>query len=440
MKMIFTRIVLICALVMVVDIWVPGGSSTVFGSSTYTVGGTVTGLAGTAVLQNNGEDDLTLTQDGVFTFDTELPDGNDYSITVKAHPSDQTCQVTNDSGTITGSNVTDIEVSCGSCGNEVGNGNEIIHGPNGPVGNDHDSVFRSLTIHPSDPDIILMGTERNGFVKSTDGGTTWTRLRNGLRHSGAGYPEIWDIVFNPTNPSIIYAATADSPGPVTGDYPSSTAGVYKSTDGGQTWFRINCGRPNASTASIQIDANNPLNVMVGVSGGTATFSDLLGQHFDGGIYRSTDGGESWSKVLIHENDGENAYWRIVPYGASKNKFITFGLYYTDTSKNIGFLKSMDSGITWQTFGNSLKSLLIDEFGVSPDGQLIYAHERDHYVIHKSINGGIDWSSTDLIQANGPIAISPTDTQLVLYAGRETLYRYRWPGNISISSRRSGVHS
>ena len=51
---------------------------------------------------------------------------------------------------------------------------------------DRDSVFQSLTVDPNDPDIVILGTERNGMVKSVDGGQTWTRLRAGLRAGNHG--------------------------------------------------------------------------------------------------------------------------------------------------------------------------------------------------------------------------------------------------------------
>ena len=91
------------------------------------------------------------------------------------------------------------------CGNEIGNGNEIISGPSGPEDHDIDNPFRSLTVHPTDSDILIIGTERNGFVKSIDGGSSWMRLRKGLRHKNSGYPEIYDIAFSQKNPDIIYA-------------------------------------------------------------------------------------------------------------------------------------------------------------------------------------------------------------------------------------------
>jgi len=79
---------------------------------TYTVGGTVNGLSGTLVLQNNGGDDLQITSDGAFTFSTALADGAGYNVTVKTQPAGQTCIVINGSGTISSADVTDVSVNC----------------------------------------------------------------------------------------------------------------------------------------------------------------------------------------------------------------------------------------------------------------------------------------------------------------------------------------
>ncbi len=78
----------------------------------YTVGGTVTGLSGTLILQNNGADDLTVTADGAFTFATAVAGGSGYAVTVSSRPIVQNCPVTNGSGTMSGANVTDVTVDC----------------------------------------------------------------------------------------------------------------------------------------------------------------------------------------------------------------------------------------------------------------------------------------------------------------------------------------
>jgi hypothetical protein len=80
--------------------------------TTYTVGGAVSGLSGTVVLQNNGSDDKTIVLNGSFTFNTVLTDGTDYSVAVLTQPSGQTCSVTNGSGTIGAANVTNVQISC----------------------------------------------------------------------------------------------------------------------------------------------------------------------------------------------------------------------------------------------------------------------------------------------------------------------------------------
>ena len=82
------------------------------GTSSYTVGGTASGLSGTLVLRDNGGDDLTVGGNGPFTFATPVAAGAGYQVTVKTSPAGQTCQVTGGSGTIAAANVTNVAVSC----------------------------------------------------------------------------------------------------------------------------------------------------------------------------------------------------------------------------------------------------------------------------------------------------------------------------------------
>jgi subtilisin-like proprotein convertase family protein len=83
-------------------------------TSKFTVGGTVTGLAGTLVLENNHGDDLTLNANGSFAFATPLDSGAVYAVTIKGQPSapSQTCLVANATGTVTGANVIDVSITC----------------------------------------------------------------------------------------------------------------------------------------------------------------------------------------------------------------------------------------------------------------------------------------------------------------------------------------
>ena len=85
-----------------------GGGGT---TTTYSIGGTVTGLSGTVVLQDNGGDNLSVTQNGSFTFATKLNAGATYAVTVMTQPSGQTCTVASGSGTAN-ANVTSVAVTC----------------------------------------------------------------------------------------------------------------------------------------------------------------------------------------------------------------------------------------------------------------------------------------------------------------------------------------
>jgi predicted transcriptional regulator len=92
------------------DNWVGGGAG---GSTpTYAVGGSVSGLSGTVVLQDNGGDNLSVSANGPFSFATKLAGGAAYNVTVKTNPSGQTCSVTNGSGTIGSADISNVAVSC----------------------------------------------------------------------------------------------------------------------------------------------------------------------------------------------------------------------------------------------------------------------------------------------------------------------------------------
>lgn len=80
--------------------------------SFYHIGGNVSGLTETVVLQNNNSNDLTITKDGDFTFSSSVVEGQSYEVTVKTQPEGQTCVVTNDSGTVKQENISDVVVTC----------------------------------------------------------------------------------------------------------------------------------------------------------------------------------------------------------------------------------------------------------------------------------------------------------------------------------------
>ncbi len=316
------------------------------------------------------------------------------------------------------------------CGNELGNGNEIISGPSGHEGDYNiDNPFLSLTVHPDNPDIILQGTERNGFLLSTDGGSTWVRLRQGVRHDefteedpdrGLGYPEVYDIDFSESNPEIIYAATLGGPGPLAGEY-AINGGIYKSTDGGQTWQRKNCGIDNGFIWSVHV-MPDPDNVIIGISGGEVSGwgTPISGKYYDGGIFSSTDGGENWNRVDIGQYDDVSTYRTIKGAKSNPSMIYICGSNMDDNSKSLGFAKSNDGALTWEQFAPELRARGISYFDISSDGSVIYSIAND-YKIYKSADAGETWSEYLFGTSGYAIAVSPNDPNRVLFSKINGLY-------------------
>jgi len=152
-----------------------------------------------------------------------------------------------------------------------------------------------LAIAPSDTNVIWAGTgeedSRNsispgaGVFKSTDGGRTWTNM--GLRET----QHIGRIVIHPTNPNVVWVAAL---GRAWG--PNRERGLYKTTDGGTTWRLVKAISDRAGFVDLAIDPSNP-DVLYGVS-----WQRVRGPYFlqsggpGSGLWKSTDGGETWTAV------------------------------------------------------------------------------------------------------------------------------------------------
>jgi hypothetical protein len=126
---------------------------------TYTVGGTVSGLDGVLVLQNNGADDETVTTDGSFTFDTPIADGSPYDVTVYSRPATQNCAVTDGSGTISGADVTDVAVACT---NKAWNHPDDLE-TDGISANGEDGEYVEVAMNGKTGDTIVVWQQYDGF-------------------------------------------------------------------------------------------------------------------------------------------------------------------------------------------------------------------------------------------------------------------------------------
>jgi photosystem II stability/assembly factor-like uncharacterized protein len=312
-----------------------------------------------------------------------------------------------------------------ACGNEEGNGLTVTSGPSGPNSSsgDNDTVFRGFLIDLLNPLILYLGTERNGIVRSTDGGTTWTRSRAGLRWNDVGYPEIWSLAQNPANPAAILAATTDSPGPLTGNYPSANAGIYRSENSGQGWTRSNCGLTNAKMSFVIHAPGSSTTVVASAQAGAPSFGNPPAPYYTGGLFRSTDGGVNWARAAAPAAADSMEYWQILARGT---QLITFAFRDADLSKNVGFLRSTDGGANWAPFGAAVRTRRYYTWVASASGDTMFAAERDGFQIDRSLDGGASWTPLTMDGMPGVVsllAMSPANSRLVFYAsGGNSLLR------------------
>ena len=209
-----------------------------------------------------------------------------------------------------------------------------------------------IQIDPSHHDTVWVGTgeswTRNsvsigdGVYKSTDGGETWTNM--GLK----GSERIAKIVIDPRDGNTVYAC---APGKLWSD--SADRGLYKTNDGGKTWSMVlKGGNLSTGCASVSMDPKNPNVIFAGMwdfrrkgwgfrSGGESPSAPSAS-----GLYRSADGGHSWTEVTAEANQGfpKKPFGRIAVTVAPSNPAVVYAMVESSAS---ALYRSDDGGKTWQ---------------------------------------------------------------------------------------------
>ncbi|MBI4913126.1 MAG: hypothetical protein HY823_10345 [Acidobacteria bacterium] len=157
------------------------------------------------------------------------------------------------------------------------------------------STIGDVTVAPSDPSIVWVGTgEANnrqssswghGVYRSTDGGATWQNM--GLKDTH----HIGRVVIHPTNPDIVYVAAQ---GRLWG--PSKERGLYKTMDGGKTWKLVLFVNEDTGVTDLVMDPASPDTLYAAAYQRRRTVFGFSGSGPDGGIHKSTDGGQTWKKL------------------------------------------------------------------------------------------------------------------------------------------------
>jgi photosystem II stability/assembly factor-like uncharacterized protein len=237
-----------------------------------------------------------------------------------------------------------------------------------------------------EPNIYFFGAVAGGVWKTVDGGNNWTPLFDKQPISSIGA-----LAVAPFNHNIIYVGTGEAC--IRGNI-SYGDGVYKSGDGGKTWQNVGL-RDSQHIGSVIVDPNNPDIAFV------AALGHAYGPNAERGIFRTTDGGKSWQKVLYRDEKTGGIDVVFDPSNSNVLFAAMWEVYRTPYSLNSGgpgsgLYKSVDGGVTWKRLeGHGLPKGILGRIGVSvsgADSNRIYTLiEAEQGGIYRSDDGGDTWT-------------------------------------------------
>jgi len=223
--------------------------------------------------------------------------------------------------------------------------------------------FNSIVVDPTNPSVLFVGTNYQGLWRSTDQGATWAKINTGVGGSLLDQGRLWTLAVDPLNHNTMWTSAGYGPG-----------GPLKSTDGGVSWTLMPAGSPTQynDVYSIALDPFTPNHVIVAWHSPWTTG--------DSGVSESTDGGATWINHQPPAGSGwgaGNAAW-----------FLTNSKTWLVGSQSAGIWRTTDSGATWtQVLTKAITHGAINSL-TSVSGTFYLA---DGTSVAASTDGGATWS-------------------------------------------------
>ena len=242
----------------------------------------------------------------------------------------------------------------------------------GPVGNRVSAVAGI----PGNPRIYYAGAASGGIFKTSDGGTTWEPIFDDQPAQSIGA-----LAVAPSDPNIVWAGTGE---PFIRSHISVGNGIYKSTDAGKTWTPTGLDRMGR-IARVIIDPQNPEVVLA------CALGHAYGPQPERGVFRTTDGGRTWTKTLfVDDNTGcsdlaiDPSNPRIVFAGMWQFEIKTWGRESGGPSS--GLFASRDGGLTWKKLsGGGLPTLPVGKVAIA----IARSNPRRIYALFET-GDGVPW--------------------------------------------------
>jgi hypothetical protein len=275
---------------------------------------------------------------------------------------------------------------------------------------------------PSQPDTFYFGAAGGGVWKTNDAGRTWQAL---FQHGPAA--SIGALAVAPSNPNVVYIGTGQ---PEPRYDIAAGLGVFKSTDGGAHWTSL--GLENTRyIGRIWVDPKNENIVLVGAQG------HFFGPSADRGLYRSSDGGKTWSHVLklgdwtgVVDIASDPKDPKIVFASAWEAHQYPWQSYFTPVAgPGSAIYKSTDDGATWHKLsGGGWPASTLGRIGLAvahtPKGTRVYAdaESKEAGGLYRSDDSGAHWTRVNESSAFSDwyasrLTVAPNDADAVYTVGQ-----------------------
>ena len=280
--------------------------------------------------------------------------------------------------------------------------------------------INDLTVHPTNSLVIYAGTAGGGVWKSSDGGVLFQPIFDDYCQS------IGAVALDPNDPdNTIYVGTGET---WTRNSVSVGDGLYKSNDGGSNWKKIGFEHSDR-IANIIVNPNNSNEIYVGVLGA------LWGDSTERGVYKSTDGGDTWEQLLFVDQRTGCADLAMDPSNpnvlyASMWEFRRTGWSFESGGDTSALYKSTDSGKNWNKIHNGFPNGDLGRLGIAiapSNPEVLYtvieAEENSKKGLYRSDDGGNSWNqlNNDFGITVRPfyfsrIVVDPRDENVVVKGG------------------------